>query len=476
MSLNWREIDSVLGELSLEGCFIQGVLQPAYDALVLELYRPGSGGSGGRAFKLFVSLASGGCRINETAKPVSKTKRPLRFMEFLKKRVKGARIERAAQLGGERIVRIDLSREEERLVLYFRLWSNASNAILTDTSGRILDCMSRRPKRGEISGGTFLPTVPVPDPSKPPREYRAREFPGSGSLSERIESFYDSCSGALSVEALMPRVESLYSQKIGKLESAIAAMELRLRDFSQASRWKEYGDLLMSVPGANTGSGLVEIEDFFNPGKRVSIPVQAGVEAVRAAELWYEKARKAKSGRSEVERELESSVRELAGLNAELGRLRKERDPLRLERVLAEAPREGAKPKDGMPGIRIESRGWTIVIGKTAKENDALLRRHMRGSDLWLHARDYSGAYVFIKAQREKSVPLEVLLDAATLALYHSKARSSGGGDLYYTQVKYLRRAKDGPLGMVLPTQEKNLRVKIDPERLRSLREPDAET
>ena len=70
-----------------------------------------------------------------------------------------------------------------------------------------------------------------------------------------------------------------------------------------------------------------------------------------------------------------------------------------------------------------------------------------------------------------KTVPLDILLYAGNLAVYHSKARRNGQADLYYTQVKYLRRAKNGPKGLVLPTQEKNLLVKIDEQRLRKLDE-----
>ena len=114
--------------------------------------------------------------------------------------------------------------------------------------------------------------------------------------------------------------------------------------------------------------------------------------------------------------------------------------------------------------------GWTILIGRSAKENDELLRQHVRGSDLWLHARDWPGSYVFVKGRKDKSVPLEVLLDAGMLAIYYSKGRSNGGGDLYYTFAKYLRRAKDGPKGLVLPSHEKNLSVKIDEARIKDLR------
>ena len=90
-------------------------------------------------------------------------------------------------------------------------------------------------------------------------------------------------------------------------------------------------------------------------------------------------------------------------------------------------------------------------------------------SDMWLHVRDFSGGYVFIKYRAGKTIPLEILLDAGNLAVHYSKARAQGKADLYYTQVKYLRRAKNGPKGLVLPTHEKNLHIQIDDKRITRL-------
>ena len=79
---------------------------------------------------------------------------------------------------------------------------------------------------------------------------------------------------------------------------------------------------------------------------------------------------------------------------------------------------------------------------------------------------------MFIRSLPGKSIPLDVLLDAGNLALFYSKGKANGRGELYYTRVKYLRRAKDGPLGLVLPTQEKNLSVILDKTRLTRLQNP----
>jgi predicted ribosome quality control (RQC) complex YloA/Tae2 family protein len=138
--------------------------------------------------------------------------------------------------------------------------------------------------------------------------------------------------------------------------------------------------------------------------------------------------------------------------------------------VLTTRSPAAVKKKDKTrPGLSFKRGDWLIMVGRDANENDELLRRHVRGNDLWLHARDYHGSYVFIRQRSGKTVPLDILLDAGNLAIFYSKGRSNGEGDLFYTHVKYLRRAKDGPKGLVIPTQEKNLHVKLDDKRLRAL-------
>ena len=116
---------------------------------------------------------------------------------------------------------------------------------------------------------------------------------------------------------------------------------------------------------------------------------------------------------------------------------------------------------------------FTLLVGRTARQNDDLLRR-ARGTDYWLHCRDYPGAHVFVRHLAGKSVPLETLLDAGTLAVFFSKARTSGRADVYYTQVKHLRRPRrprtggrgaGGP-GRVIPTRERNLFITLDQARI----------
>ncbi len=462
--MNWKEIDRALSELPLEGAQIQKIVQPSYDTLVLHTWTRSG------AIALLLCVAHGSCRIHSVSRSVPKSDKPIRFCELLRSRVANGRIVSVRQLGAERIVRFDIRTSTDDYVLYVRLWSGAANILLTAPDGTVIDALARKPSRGEVSGGRYRPEDSLPA-ALPGKEFAVREFddePGT-TYNEKLESFYERSGGTASRDKLIERVRSRISERRSALEIRLAELEKAAAAYADPERFREIGDLLMGMVGVRAEGPFVETEDFFRGGT-ARVEIDPKLDMARNAALYYEKHRKAKSGSVEVASEIEAARARLAELDAELDRLEAEADPFMLSRFLARAKPTQEKSEKEYGGIQLERDGWRILVGRSAKENDELLRKRVRGNDLWMHARDYAGSYVFLKARPGKTFPLDILLDAATLALYYSKGRSAGKGDLYYTAVKYLRRAKDGPLGLVIPTQEKNLHVEIDEARLRSLK------
>jgi predicted ribosome quality control (RQC) complex YloA/Tae2 family protein len=203
----------------------------------------------------------------------------------------------------------------------------------------------------------------------------------------------------------------------------------------------------------------------------IRIEVDRKKSAAENAAVYYGQYRKARSGLADVQAEIAGTEAKIARRKEQLAELLAETNPLRLQKLINDkAGQIPAKNVDRKrPGLTFRRGEWLLIVGRDAKENDELLRRHVKGNDLWLHVRDFAGSYVFIKQRSGKTVPLPVLLDAANLALFYSKGRNAGKGELFYTQVKHLRRAKNGPKGLVLPTQEKNLSVTLDNRRLKEL-------
>jgi predicted ribosome quality control (RQC) complex YloA/Tae2 family protein len=433
--------------------------------MALQLYGPGGGKT------LLIALSSGACRLHETFRGIPKSEKPLRFAEFLKSRIVNGWIEEARQLGNNRIVRLLIHRGEHRYRLYIRLWSNAANCILTDEDGVVLDAMRRLPKRGEVSGGRYAPEE-IPAEGDPPKlkDYQVRELPGYASFNQGIDAWYAQQGSALSLERLREQARTRYEAAMGRLRESLDRLRAKEADYAAADRLKEYGDIILAnLAAIQPKDEWLEAENFYHGGT-IRIKLDPDKTAPALAEGYYEQYRKAKNGLGEVQAEIRAGEAELERLGRTLDRLLEEDNPLALHKLLKAkggAPAAAADRK--RPGLSFRRKDWLILVGRDAAENDALLRRHVKGMDLWLHARDYPGSYVFIKQRPGKTIPLEILLDAGNLALFYSKGRNNGEGDLFYTPVKNLRRAKDGPRGLVIPTHEKNLRVKMDEKRLKEL-------
>ena len=517
MSLNCNEINLILDELDLTGAFIQEIVQPGYDMLALYTYKEGT------AKTVVVCTAQNAVRLNETRRKITKNDKPLRFMEFLKSHIKGCRINSCQQLGFERVIKMELSRMvlaeekkanqqtvhvslvkkpvlskeelaaqnepeeiEENYILYIKLWNNAANVILCDTENTILEPMFRRPERGEVKGEKFEVAIKDITEAEVLEKYPVREWNGvlgaeplgegvaenaEGGWSEGkafpsfnqfIDWHYSEQTSSLSRAALLEKAEKWYNQRHSKMEAALNNLLQKKERFENAASIKHEGDLILTYGHLITpDSKFLECEDY-ETGRTLRILIDPKKSAQENAQEYYKNYKKAVSGAVEIEHDIKMAQSQLEKLDEQYAQICAEQNPVKIEQLLRRDTTPAQQKKKTHPGLDYTVNGWYILIGRDANENDELLRHHVRGDDLWLHTRDFPGGYVFIKARKGKTVPLDILLDAANLAVYYSKARTNTKVDLYYTHVKYLRRAKNGPKGLVLPTQEKNLCITPD--------------
>ena len=533
MSLNCNEINVILNELDLEGAFIQDIIQPGFDTLAFYTYREGCAktvlvctaqnsvrinetrrkitkNDKPLRFMEFLKAHIKGCRINSVSQiglervvkmelsrlvQEKQSNKDYVHISLIKKPVL-SKEEIEAQKGPEEI--------EENYILYIKLWNNAANVILCDLDGTILEPMFRRPERGEMKGEIYC--EPAADEAKaaqalerfPVRDWKTAEaggvagvapaegvadktaakrglgnegkaFPSFETFNSYIDWWYSEHSDTLSREALLEKAEKWYNSTRSKKESALHNLEAKLESFKNAGQLKHQGDLILSFGHLIDGSShYLECEDY-ESGKTVRLLIDPEKSAQENAADYYKQYKKSVSGSEELVHDIEIAKKQLEKLDSLYEEIKNEKNPVKIEQLLRRDTTPKQQQKKNHPGLDYTVNGWYILVGRDANENDELLRHHVRGDDMWLHVRDFPGGYVFIKARKGKTVPLDILLDAANLAVYYSKARNAGKTDLYYTHVKYLRRAKNGPKGLVLPTQEKNLCIEPDKSRLARL-------
>ena len=105
--------------------------------------------------------------------------------------------------------------------------------------------------------------------------------------------------------------------------------------------------------------------------------------------------------------------------------------------------------------------GFDIFVGRNNLQNERLLAEANR-TDLWLHTKDYHSSHVIIRTEN-RPVPDMVLLFAAELCAYYSKAKSSDKVSVDYTLRKYVKKQPNGKIGSVFYTDYKTILVTPNP-------------
>ena len=108
--------------------------------------------------------------------------------------------------------------------------------------------------------------------------------------------------------------------------------------------------------------------------------------------------------------------------------------------------------------------GFEILVGRAARDNDALTFRVARPTDLWLHASGYAGSHVIVRTAdpdaKTGDVPRHVLERAAALAAGHSKAREARGKvAVSVCRVADVSKRRGAPAGQVRIRNHETVRV-----------------
>ena len=91
-------------------------------------------------------------------------------------------------------------------------------------------------------------------------------------------------------------------------------------------------------------------------------------------------------------------------------------------------PRQRSENEPRLPYRAFEREGWTILVGRGARDNDVLTFEVASPDDLWLHVSGWSGSHVIVRVPAGAGTPPRIVIEeAARLAAWHSKARGARG-------------------------------------------------
>jgi predicted ribosome quality control (RQC) complex YloA/Tae2 family protein len=122
------------------------------------------------------------------------------------------------------------------------------------------------------------------------------------------------------------------------------------------------------------------------------------------------------------------------------------------------------------PGVASKGRGYRsvsidgfeVLVGRGARENDALTFGVAAPRDFWLHvAGGAAGSHVVVRNPDELAeLPRDVLRRAAQLAAWHSKARTAGGKvEVHVCRAADVSKRRGAPAGEVVLRRWDSVRV-----------------
>jgi predicted ribosome quality control (RQC) complex YloA/Tae2 family protein len=419
---------------------------------------------------------------------------PTQFALFLRKALGGATLRELTKDEGERVVRFKFSvpdavGEEGEATLVAQLTGRSANLFLLDERGRVR--MPLRPTRGagQTEGEVYAPPERSHAATPPDVETaRKRGGPditreGSSSLSEALDRYYLQQETQRAFDTRAGAAAARLKQQIANLRKLRDNLRRDLAGHGDAEGHKRAGDLLLANIGtAVRVGGRVRLTDFYaDDTPTVELDVDENRTLQEEAARRFARYAKAKRAAREIAERLEKVEPELAALEArqaELEGIIRARD----EAALAAfgGGKSDEKARDGRPNTPAREKGsrkasaekgralrryrssdgYEVIVGRGARENDELTFRVARSYDTWMHAADYPGSHVVVRARgKDDAIPHRTLVEAARLAAQFSQARKDAKVAVNYTQRKFVSKPRGAAPGLVYLSSFRTLLV-----------------
>ncbi len=496
MALSAEIISSLTEELSdnLTEGKIEKIQQPEPDLMLITVRRFGEN------HRLLIRCAGPNARIHLTEQIFENPASAPMFCMLLRKHLTGARIRGVRQPNGDRILLFDMESRNELgdradLQLIVELTGRATNLILTDSDGRIVDCMRRVPP-GEHTARALLPGLRYEYPPLPAGSLSgdgkafsgtdsgtgtsgrdtAADLPDSG-----ISAWLDARYAGREREELQRRRSQELVRTVRRTrdrqQRKLAAQSEELRRTENMETVRREAELLQAnLYRVHRGDRVLECEDYYQeelPQIRIGLdPLKTPQQNLAARFREY---RKLKGAQEHLTGLIADGERQLDYLNSvldELLRAESERDLDEIRTELQETgllrrtqgKRPGKKKQKPSEPLRYESRdGFEILVGRNNTQNDELTFRTARRTDLWFHVKDLHGSHVILRC--EGAAPSdEAVHCAAALAARHSQAGDGGRTAVDYTMVRNVKKPSGALPGRVIYTDYQTVIVQVGDE------------
>ncbi len=283
------------------------------------------------------------------------------------------------------------------------------------------------------------------------------------SISAAIEMFFGAPESYAAIKEPLCAQIAEARDRLARKRDALAQS---LSNEEEVERLRVSGELILAytyqiapeqeILKAETAAGMIEIQ--LNPQ----------LSAVENAQKYFKEYHHAKDAAARVPALLATATVQVEYADQMLNDLELAENRAEIEIViqaaheagLITAPRHATRVKiaPSEPRVFMSCDGFTMLVGKNARQNEEITFRRAKPDDLWLHARSVAGAHVVI-VRAGRQVPESTVQEAAALAAQYSQARGDARVDVIVVPRKNVHRVRGGGTGMVTVKNSQVVRI-----------------
>lgn len=287
-------------------------------------------------------------------------------------------------------------------------------------------------------------------------------------LSEMLDVFYHTKANRDRVQQQGGQLLHVIRKNLQRNKKKLKKLSNELKATENADEYRIKGEVLTTyLYQIKRGMTKITLPNFYDNNKEITISLSNQLSPSQNAQKYFKKYQKLKIAVTFVNEQIELTKKEVAYLE-EIQTQIELATPADLDDIKTELQQEGyikkkqqkskrsSRVKINKPETFIASDGTEILVGKNNLQNEKLTLHTAKKTDIWLHAKNIPGSHVIIKSNNPSD---ETLFEAAMLAAYFSKFRSSANVPIDYIQVKNIRKPNGSKPGFVIYEGQKTLTV-----------------
>ncbi len=287
-------------------------------------------------------------------------------------------------------------------------------------------------------------------------------------LSEMLDIFYYTKANRDRVQQQGGQLLHVIRKNLQRNKKKLKKLSNELKATENADEYRIKGEVLTTyLYQIKRGMTKIALPNFYDNNKEITISLSNQLSPSQNAQKYFKKYQKLKNAVTFINEQIELTKKEVAYLE-EIQTQIELATPADLNDIKTELQQEGyikkkqqkskhsSRVKINKPESFIASDGTEILVGKNNLQNEKLTLHTAKKADIWLHAKNIPGSHVIIKSNNPSD---ETLFEAAMLAAYFSKFRSSANVPIDYVQVKNIRKPNGSKPGFVIYEGQKTLTV-----------------